>query len=61
MARINIVAVVRGGVLQGVYADTKEINVSVLDYDNLEETDDLTELAMAESLEKETEKMTAVY
>ena len=61
MARINIVAVVSGGVLTNIYADTKDINVSLLDYDNLAEEDDLTELAMAEQLEENIEKMLVVY
>lgn len=64
----HIIVVVRGGLVQDVYADSKYVSVDVLDFDNmeacdLEEPDGRSEHASYEKMERQIkeEKLHCVW
>lgn len=58
----RIIVVVRGGLVQAIYASNPhDVNVDVLDYDNMQAEDDPDEIQRMKNLEIETESLTAIY
>lgn len=58
----RIIVVVRGGLVQTVYANVDNVSVDVLDYDSLEEGDTFDwEQELYEKLDKEKDELTEVY
>jgi hypothetical protein len=58
----RIIVVVRGGLVQAVYASNPhDVDVDVLDYDNMAAEDDPDEIQRMKSLEIETDSLTAIY
>jgi hypothetical protein len=57
----EIIIIVRGGLVQGAYANNKNIKVNVLDYDNLEVETDQELIDEAKELQAKIENMVAVY
>ena len=58
----RIIVVVRGGLVQAIYASNPhDVDIDVLDYDNMESEDNQDELQRMANLEKETESLTAIY
>ena len=57
----EIIIVIRGGLVQAVFAQNNNIKVDVLDYDNLITEDDQEVIKELEALEAKTKTMISVY
>jgi len=57
----KIIAIIKNGVITGVYSDDPNIETEILDYDGYKDTESLEEQKYIERLENEIKTMIAIW
>lgn len=57
----EIIIIVKGGLVQSVYAQNENVKINVLDYDNMEVETDQEFIQYSETLQEKVKNMVAVY